>query len=137
MQEFKETKVELGEGKGYTVSPKAKYVPPDYSAFCPAGCGWVRVDEQGRCRSCKTVIIKQYTFEAIAKRFNIIIEQNQVIFDTLTEFQRDNIKIPIKIAHAYFLVPIKYFIEFSNLLSHEKYDAFFKHLKEVCHTVKL
>lgn len=137
MQSFKETKVELGEGKTFVVSPKAKYVPPDYSAFCPTGCGWVRVDEQGRCRSCKAVIIKQYTYEAISKRFNMIIEHNQVIFDTLTEFQRENIKIPIKIAHAYYMVPIRYLMEFSNILNHEKYNAFFTHIKETCHIVKL
>lgn len=135
-QEFKQTKIELGKGKGFAVSTKAKYIPPDYSAFCTAGCGWVRIDEQGRCRACKTVIIKQYTFEAISKRFDSFIEHNQHVFDSLTEFQKDNIKIPIKIAHAYYMVPIKYFIEFSNILSHERYEPFFKHIKAVCPIIK-
>lgn len=149
------SKLDIGEIKNSKTNQSAKHTnkslpgPKDKSKtsiFCIRGCGWqyefVDADGKSRCPKCKHVIVRQSTYESIARRFEEFVEMNKDTFDHYIfdpTKKMDKLRIPVLFGREFMWVELKFIIEFSNVLStdHSQLEQFFGHLKSKCETTKM
>ena len=134
MQSLKETKISLGKGKLYNVSPKAKF---SVQGFCPYCNSTVRLGAKHQCLNCGTRIKRKTTNEALIDKFEKSLQENKIslyswIFSTP---ETEQPKIKIKIGFYTYFIPIRYLLEFENLRftnDENPYDSFLKHIEITC-----
>lgn len=118
-----------------SASPKSKFVDPSLNILC---CGWVKLDAEGKCPKCHKVWKREVTFDSLRKRFEVIIGYNRKALDhgSMTEFQFDNIIIPIKISNSYYAIPFRILKEFDDITSYEKHKQFFMMIQSSCKRIQ-
>lgn len=123
----------------YKIKEKAKNTPR--SGYCPTGCGLVYLTIDNKCPSCGKTFKRKQTWDSAVKRFEVILEENKNALDMNipTSYEKDNLKFPIMIGHEVYAVPLRYVIEFENVMMTEEkdYDSFFKTIIKRCKVLKV
>lgn len=121
-------------------SPKDKR---GISFFCKNFCGWQYETADGKCPKCGVKVIRESTYQAAAKRFEIIISENRKAIDhhiPIMSPEEKSIKIPFQLGKQTYFVPLKWFVEFDTIRNtdkeerplHIQLEMFFDAVKQSC-----
>lgn len=141
---MQKTTIHLGSTKKhFVVKVKAKN-KPELTGFCnsPSCLAVMQLDSKHRCMGCGNHIVRPQNYESMKKWFETFIKTNEHLLNHEVQFE-SNTTIPVQIKKRTYFIPIRYIVEFSNIMhtddfiedSYNAYSKFFDNIKNCCYSV--